>query len=76
MRWITALGLCAAFAMAFTFTGTGEVHAKRGAKNKQCIATNANTKKRISWRCSASERCCYDAAMNKSSCVPASGVCL
>ena len=76
MRWLSALGLCAALALAFTFSGTSEANAKRSAKNKQCMATNAATKKKVSWRCSGSERCCYDSVMNKGSCVPANGMCL
>lgn len=48
--------------------------AKKG-KNKLCMATSLDNKK-VSFKCKAAEKCCYDSIMNKGTCVAASDVCL
>ena len=78
MRWLGALGLGAAVALAFTFAASdgAEASKKGAAKNKMCVATSSATKKKISWRCAGNETCCYNATTNKASCSPAAGICL
>ncbi len=72
MRFIAAIGLSAALALAFSFSVSTEVEAKKRApKAKACSATNDATKRKLSWRCAGTEKCCYDPAMHKGSCQPA-----
>lgn len=78
MRWISAIALSTALALAFTFTVSGEAEAskrkKAAPKAKLCSGTTIDNKK-VSFRCKASEKCCYDGLMAKGNCVPAGQVC-
>jgi hypothetical protein len=77
MRWIAAMFLSLGLALAFTISTSGDAEAKRkkaAPKNKLCTATTIDNK-RVSFRCKASEKCCYDGLMAKGNCVPAGQVC-
>jgi hypothetical protein len=77
MRWMTAVALAVAMGLSFTMVGSGEAEAKKKAsvaKSKSCKATTIDGKK-VSFRCKASETCCYDGLMAKGNCVPAGQVC-
>ena len=45
------------------------------ARGKLCVVTRADNRQ-VSWKCSSSQRCCWDGFANKGSCVAASGACL
>lgn len=76
MRTISAIALSAALAFAFTFSVSGDAEAKRAKapKSKACSAMSLEGKK-VSFRCKASESCCYDGLMAKGNCVPAGQIC-
>lgn len=76
MRFIAALGLSAALALAFTMSVSTDVEAAKKGKSKSCSAANIITGKKASWKCGAAEKCCYDTISDKGTCVPASGICL
>ena len=44
-------------------------------KNKQCSGTALDNKK-VSFKCKASEKCCFDAMAAKGTCVASTAVCL
>jgi hypothetical protein len=78
MRWISALALAATMALAFTVSVSGDAEAAKKkpavSKSKLCKATTIDNKK-VSFRCKASESCCYDGLMAKGNCAPAGQVC-
>lgn len=77
MRKIIALA--AAIATLAIAMQPGSSHAagvQRAAGSKMCFAANTVTGKRMSWRCTTSQKCCYDALFNTGSCAPASSYCL
>lgn len=80
MRWLGAVALGAMVALTFSVGSSVDAEAKKKAapKSKACVATNTTTGKKVSWRCAATESCCYNSILNKSSCSPAnaSGFCL
>ena len=51
------------------------ITAEAKGKNKLCMATSLDNKK-VSFKCKAAEKCCYDAIMNKGTCAPAGQVCM
>lgn len=51
------------------------MQAEAKGKNKLCQATSLDNKK-VSFKCKAAEKCCYDAIANKGTCVAAGQVCL
>lgn len=71
---IRYLALLGAFALALSVPAGFEAEAK-GKKNKLCMATALDGKK-MSFKCKAAEKCCYDWLANKGNCVPAGQVCL
>lgn len=77
MRWIGGAALGAALTFAMVLSISGEAEAKKKAsvpKNKACIGTTIDGKK-VSFRCKASESCCFDGLMAKGNCVPKGQVC-
>lgn len=77
MRFISALALSAALALTFTVSTGGPAEAKKKAASKSCVATNTQTSKKVSWKCKADERCCFNPVLNQGSCSPkATGFCL
>lgn len=77
MRWIAAIVLSAGLVLAFSISTSGDAEAKRkkaAPKNKACTATTIDNKK-VSFRCKASEKCCFDGLMAKGNCVPAGQAC-
>jgi len=78
MRWFVALAATAALALAFTVSSSGDVEAAKKkpavSKSKLCKATSLEGKK-VSFRCKASETCCYDGLMAKGNCAPKGQVC-
>lgn len=73
MRLILSLAAAATIAIAFGLAAP--VEAAKKPMNKQCLATN-NAGKKISFRCSAEEKCCWQPFTQKAACVPATGICL
>jgi hypothetical protein len=74
MRYVIA----AAMAIAVGFTVTAAVspaEAQSKGKNKMCMATTSAGKK-VSFRCAASEKCCWQVLTQKGACVPANAICL
>lgn len=77
MRMIASLALSLALGLTFVVSSGTVVEAKKAAKAKSCVATNAQTKKKMSWSCKAEEICCFNPTINKGSCSPkATGFCL
>ena len=76
MRWISAFALSAAMALAVTISVSGDAEAAKKAapKSKLCKATTIDNKK-VSFRCKASESCCYDGLMAKGNCAPKGQIC-
>lgn len=77
LRWTSVVALGAALAFAFTLPLSSEAEAKKKAsspKAKACIGTAIDGKK-VSFRCKASETCCFDGLMAKGNCVPKGQVC-
>lgn len=77
MRLIAAIALAAALGLAFAMPMGSEAEAakkKATPKNKLCTATTIDNKK-VSFKCKASEKCCFDGLMAKGNCVAASSVC-
>ena len=72
MRWISALALGVALEFAMPVTSA---EAGKKPMSKMCMGTDLAGKK-ISFKCSATEKCCFDAIMGKGTCTPAGGVCL
>ena len=65
-----------AFAIMFAIAAIAPMgmQAEAKGKNKLCQAMSLDNKK-VSFRCKASEKCCYDGLMAKGNCVPAGQVC-
>jgi Cu/Ag efflux protein CusF len=77
MRW-TVVALMAALGMAFSMGMAGSAEAAKASKApkaKQCQAADL-TGKKVTFRCGADEKCCWQPIIQQGSCVPASGVCL
>ena len=76
MRWVIALALGAVLGLSLVLPlgGDAEAARKRPAKSKQCTATTIDNKK-VSFRCKATETCCFDGLMAKGNCVPAGQAC-
>ncbi len=74
MRTIIAAVMAVAVGITITTVASPAEAAKKG-KNKQCMATNAAGKK-VSFKCAASEKCCWQPLIQKGACVPANGICL
>lgn len=69
------LSLAAAATIALTVGLSAPVEAAKKPMNKQCLATNSAGKK-ISFKCGAEEKCCWQPVIQKAACVPATGICL
>ncbi|HXF53797.1 MAG TPA: hypothetical protein VNK52_06695 [Hyphomicrobiaceae bacterium] len=75
MRWLVAV-LLGAILMAAMPVGGGDADAAaKKEKSKACTVTGLDNKK-VSWKCKASEKCCYDWITSKGTCVAASAICL
>ncbi len=76
MRKVMAIVLGAALALSFAGMGSDAEAKKKvkASKAKLCMGTSFDGKK-TSFRCKASESCCYDGIMAKGNCVPAGTVC-
>ena len=70
-RWFVLTACVFTFALA-TPMGFEAAAAKRG---KACAMTAMDGKK-STWRCKASEKCCFNWFTNKGTCGPASGACM
>ena len=66
-----------AFAIMFAIAAIAPMgmQAEAKAKNKLCQATSLDNKK-VSFKCKAAEKCCFDAVTAKGTCVAANAVCL
>lgn len=73
MRLIMSLAAAAAIAVSFGLAAP--VEAAKKPMNKQCLATDSAGKK-LSFKCSAAEKCCWQPLIQKAACVPATGICL
>jgi hypothetical protein len=73
MRIMFAAAFAAAFAFSFT-PGAPAVAAKKPL-NKMCMATGLDGKAQ-SFKCSATEKCCFNYLANKGTCVAATATCL
>ncbi|MBV1696589.1 MAG: hypothetical protein KGP27_19180 [Hyphomicrobiales bacterium] len=74
MRYVIA----AAMAIAVGFTVTAAVspaEAQSKGKSKMCMATT-NAGKKVSFRCAANEKCCWQVVTQKASCLPSTAICL
>ena len=71
MRLILAVmfGLAAVMPMSIDANAAGK------PKNKLCTGMALDNKK-VSFKCKASEKCCFDALAKKGTCVAANAVCL
>lgn len=67
------VALAIMFAIAAIAPMSTEADAK--GKNKLCQATSLDNKK-VSFKCKAAEKCCYDALANKGTCVASSAACI
>lgn len=63
------------FAAAAILPMTVQSEAKKAPKNKMCVATALNNTK-VSFKCKAAEKCCFDSFTSKGTCVAASASCL
>lgn len=72
---IRYLALFGAFALALSVPAGFEAEAKGKKKNKLCTATALSGKK-MSFKCKAAEKCCFDWVANKGNCLPANQICL
>jgi hypothetical protein len=75
MRWFMAMLVGVALATALPIGSTDADAASKKEKSKSCTATALDSKK-VSWKCKASEKCCFDAIVSKGSCVASSAICL
>lgn len=64
-----------AIAVAGTFAVTDTADAAKKPKYNLCKAKD-NTGKNVSWKCGTEEKCCWQPLINKSACVPKTGICL
>ena len=70
-RALIHLGVAVALALAAPIAiSTGAF-----AKGSRCAVKNIDGKK-ITWRCKAGQKCCFDWLANKGACVAASEICL
>ena len=67
--------LAVMFAFAAIAPMSFEASAAGKPKNKLCMGTSLDNKK-VSFKCKASEKCCFDAIANKGNCVASSAMCL
>lgn len=74
MARLISLMICG-FALAFVSSATFATNAEAKPKNMLCKATGLDGKQ-SKWKCSASQKCCYDWLSGKGTCVSASGICL
>lgn len=69
MRWLAAIALGTAFAFSLSFAMSSEAEAqKRGRGAKMCSTNSMITGKKMSWRCGATQRCCYNGFTDKGYC--------
>ena len=73
MRLIMSLAAAATITVVFGLASP--VDAAKKPMNKQCLATDSAGKK-ISFKCGAAEKCCWQPLIQKAACVPATGICL
>lgn len=66
-KWMIAFACALALALAFAVPSSDQAAARGRGKNKQCIGTSMLGQK-STWRCKASERCCYNAVLNVGTC--------
>ena len=80
MRWISALALAAAIGLVMSMAIATDADAQKAKaskfKNKMCTGTELVSQKKVSFKCKAEEKCCFDAVLGKGNCVAAGGVCL
>ena len=77
MRTMIALSaVCMALALPMRPATSLAAGAQRAGGVKTCIATSTSTGRRLSWRCQASQKCCFAPLFNAGTCVPAGGICL
>jgi hypothetical protein len=60
IRWLIAFACVFAFALSVSSF-------QAEAKAKRCVASNMDGKK-ISWKCKAKQKCCFDWFSNKGTC--------
>lgn len=73
LRLLAVFGCAAAIALAAP--AGFEAHAAKKAASKSCKATGLDGKK-VSFKCAATETCCFNPVLNMGSCVAKPGVCL
>lgn len=73
MRWI--LAIAAAAALSFAIPSGMEAVAAKKPMNKLCAGQTLGGAK-VTFKCKADEKCCFDAVMGSGTCVAATGVCL
>jgi hypothetical protein len=73
MRWFLAMFVGVVIATALPIGSMNANAAKE--KSKSCTATAMDSKK-VSWKCKASEKCCFDFITSKGTCVASSAICL
>lgn len=76
-RLLTALGFAAAVTLSIALVAPSgfEAEAAKKPKSKQCMA-NDSAGKKVSFKCTAEEKCCWNVVTQKGSCLPANGICL
>jgi hypothetical protein len=73
MRWFIAIAFGAALAVSMPSMSVDAAGKK--AKSKMCTGTDIVGKK-VSFKCGATDKCCFDWLTGQGTCVPASGTCL
>jgi len=73
MRWLIAMLLGAALVTVLPIGAMDADAAKE--KSKACTAAGMDSKK-VSWKCKASEKCCFDWLTSKGTCAASSAICL
>jgi hypothetical protein len=73
MRWLFAVLLGAALMTALPMVAMNADAAKE--KSKACTASGLDSKK-VSWKCKASEKCCFDWVTSKGTCIAGTAMCL
>lgn len=74
MRKILAIAFAVALGLSMSVVTDAEAAKKSVPKSKSCSATTIEGKK-VSFKCKASENCCFDGLMAKGNCVPKGQVC-
>ena len=74
MRWLIVILFGVALSVALPVGGMDASAAKK-VKSRVCTASSLDNKK-VSWKCKAGEKCCFDTIMSKGSCAAASAMCL